>query len=153
MELFVRTSNSTISNLHLNAINEGSGIDYIFLVDTDLSNIRLIYNTATRKAESLATKRQLMLLDKFVALSQGVSLTNWDLSEIVRLPDTAKGITYIQGRLVPNKYTDGNFYACSYANDPNGYSEILPELIYYSGTPEDNCLKVYVYANLIEKGK
>ncbi|KAG7863562.1 hypothetical protein KL919_000877 [Ogataea angusta] len=153
MELFVRASNSTISNLHLNAINEGSGIDYVFLVETELSNIRLIYNTATRKAESLATKRQLMLLDKFVALSQGVSLTTWDLSEIVRLHDTAKGITYIQGRVVPNNYADGSFYACTYANDPNGYSDILPELVYYSGAPEENCLKVYVHANLIENGK
>ncbi|KAG7697615.1 hypothetical protein KL930_000330 [Ogataea haglerorum] len=153
MELFIRASNSTISNLHLNGINEGSGIDYVFLAETELSNIRLLYNSVTRKAESLATKRQLMLLDKFVALSQGVSLTTWDLSEIVRLHDIAKGVTYIQGRIVPNNYADGNFYACTNASDPNGYSDILPELVYYSGIPEANCLKVYVYANLIEKGR
>ncbi|KAH3666083.1 hypothetical protein OGAPHI_004272 [Ogataea philodendri] len=139
VQLFIRTDNSSLSQLHLNSINEGPGLDYLFLVDTEDSNLRLTYNTSSKIISSDATNQKLMVLTPYVTLTEGQSIDKVELYETVRLHDSAKGITYIQGRVVLNSFSGGRFYACKSANDPNNYSQSLNELMYYTGTPAANC--------------
>lgn len=90
--------------------------------------------------------------------SMTISLPNGNFQQILNIDNNnfvsvspekpAQKFTFVNTRLAVDNRTDC-FYACKNTNDPKQYSEVIYELMYYTGNAPSDCIAVNLINNYV----